>query len=263
MSVLPAAEFDRLAVNFEKIELKLGAVLYEAGEALRYVYFPATCIVSLLYVMEDGKSAKIAVIGNDGIVGIAVFLGGKSMPNRAVVHCAGYAYRLKAQQLMNEFTRCGGRRSGNLKNILLRYTQDLITQMIQTAACNRHHSVDQQLCRWLLLSLDRLSSNELVMTPKLIADMLGVCREGVTEAAGNLQSAGLISYSRGRIEVLNKPGLEARVCECYQTVKTKTKFKRLLPLSFPHDSVGEHAKPEEAVNANLLTLTNNRRFPSG
>jgi CRP-like cAMP-binding protein len=202
--------------------MKLGDVLYEPGIQLRYVYFPTTSIVSLLYVMEDGASAEIAIVGNEGILGISLFMGGETTPSRAVVQSAGYGFRLKAQHLKNEFGRFGP-----LLHLLLRYTQALITQMAQTAVCNRHHSVDQQLCRWLLLSLDRLASNELTMTQELIANMLGVRREGVTEAAGKLQDAGLIRYRRGRITVLDRPGLEARSCECYAVVKAE--FDRLLP----------------------------------
>jgi CRP-like cAMP-binding protein len=207
--------------------MPLGKVLYESGDELHHAYFPTTCIVSKLYVMENGASAEIAVIGNDGIIGVSLFMGGGTMPNRAVVQSEGYAYRLRAHLLIQQFDRSGGRRSGALHHLLLRYTQALITQMSQTAACNRHHSVDQQLCRWLLLSLDRLATNELIMTQELIANMLGVRREGVTEAAGKLQKAGLIDYHRGHITVLDRPGLEARVCECYQVVKTE--FDRLLP----------------------------------
>jgi CRP-like cAMP-binding protein len=202
--------------------MRLGDVLYESGSELRHVYFPTTAIVSLLYVMLDGASAEIAVVGNEGIIGVALFMGGETMPNRAVVQSAGHAYRLKGQLLKQEFNR-----SGELQHLLLRYTQALLTQMAQTAVCNRHHSLDQQLCRWLLLSLDRLPSNELVMTQELIANMLGVRREGVTEAAGNLQKAGLIAYRRGRITVLDRAGLEARACECYAVVKKE--FDRLLP----------------------------------
>lgn len=227
LGVLVSDEFERLSVNLELVPMPLGKVIYESGDKLSHAYFPTTCIVSLLYVMENGSSAEIAVVGNDGIIGVALFMGGGTMPNRAVVQSAGYAYRLKANHLMLEFDRFGGRRYGSLHDLLLRYTQALITQMAQTAVCNRHHSVDQQLCRWLLLSIDRLTTNELIMTQELIANMLGVRREGVTEAAGNLQQAGLIHYSRGRITVLNRPGLEARVCECYQVVKTE--FERLLP----------------------------------
>jgi CRP-like cAMP-binding protein len=202
--------------------MTLGAVLYESGNELRHVYFPTTSIVSLLYVMLDGASAEIAVVGNEGIIGVALFMGGETMPNRAVVQSAGYAYRLKGQLLKQEFNR-----SGELQHLLLRYTQALLTQMAQTAVCNRHHSLDQQLCRWLLLSLDRLPANELVMTQELIANMLGVRREGVTEAAGKLQKAGLIAYRRGHITVLDRAGLEARSCECYAVVKQE--FDRLLP----------------------------------
>jgi CRP-like cAMP-binding protein len=222
LAALPSAESERLYPYLELVELPLGEVLYESGDQLQHVYFPATSIVSLLYVMADGASAEIAVVGNEGIIGIAVFMGGETMPNRAVVQSAGYAYRQKGQLLKEEFNR-----AGELQHLLLRYTQALLTQMSQTAVCNRHHSVDQQLCRWLLLSLDRLPSNELTMTQELIANMLGVRREGVTEAAGKLQSAGLIHYSRGRIIVFDRPLLEARACECYRVVKTE--FDRLLP----------------------------------
>jgi CRP-like cAMP-binding protein len=222
LDALPEPEFQRLAPHLELVKMPLGEALYESGGKLQYVYFPTTCIVSLLYVMEDGASAEIAVVGNEGILGISLFMGGDTTPSRAVVQSAGFGYRLKAQLLKDEFNR-----AGPLLRLLLRYTQALITQMAQTAVCNRHHSVEQQLCRWLLLSLDRLSSDELTMTQELIADMLGVRREGVTESAGKLQRAGLIIYSRGHIKVLNRPGLEKRVCECYQVVKTE--FDRLLP----------------------------------
>jgi CRP-like cAMP-binding protein len=222
LGALPAAEYQRLSSHLELVEMPLGKVIYESGGELSYAYFPTTCIVSLLYVMENGTSAEIAVVGNEGLIGIALFMGGGSMPNRAVVQSAGYAYRLRGLVMQQEFERYGP-----LLRLLLRYTQALITQMAQTAVCNRHHSVDQQLCRWLLLSLDRLPGNELTMTQELIANMLGVRREGVTEAAGKLQKAGLIDYSRGHITVLDRPGLEARVCECYQVVKAE--FDRLLP----------------------------------
>ena len=202
--------------------MPLGEALYESGGQLRHVYFPTTSIVSLLYVMEDGASAEIAIVGNEGILGISLFMGGDTTPSRAMVQSGGYAYRLKADLLKTEFGRFGPS-----MHLLLRYTQALITQMAQTAVCNRHHSVDQQLCRWLLLSLDRLQSNELTMTQELIANMLGVRREGVTEAAGKLQAAGLINYRRGTITVLDRPGLEKQACECYQVVKTE--FDRLLP----------------------------------
>jgi CRP-like cAMP-binding protein len=222
LDALPAGDYARLKSHLELIPLELGKVLYEPGARLRYVYFPTTCIVSLLYVMEDGASAEIAVVGNEGMLGISLFMGGETTPSHAVVQSAGFGVRLKAQLLKDEFARFGP-----MMHLLLRYTQALITQMAQTAVCNRHHSVDQQLCRWLLLSLDRLASNELSMTQELIANMLGVRREGVTEAAGKLQDAGLIHYQRGRITVLDRPGLEARSCECYRVVKTE--FDRLLP----------------------------------
>jgi len=227
LAVLPETVCEHLFAHLEPVPLPLGEALYESGDRLNHVYFPTTAIVSLLYVMENGASAEIAVVGNEGIVGIALFMGGETMPNRAVVQSAGHAYRLKGQVLQQEFNRSGGRRRGVLQHLLLRYTLALLTQMAQTAVCNRHHSVDQQLCRWLLLSLDRLPSNELSMTQELIANMLGVRREGVTEAAGKLQGAGLIHYSRGHITVLDRPGLEARVCECYEVVRKE--FRRLLP----------------------------------
>ena len=227
LAALPADEYARLAQQLELIPLALGDVLYESGAPMHHVYFPTDSIVSLLYVMEDGASAEIAMVGNEGVVGISLFMGGETTPSRAVVQCAGHAYRLTSQALKDEFDRVGGRRSGALHNLLLRYTQALLTQMAQTAVCNRHHSLDQQLCRWLLLSLDRLPANELDMTQELIANMLGVRREGVTEAAGNLQRAGVIEYRRGHITVLDRPGLEARSCECYVVVKRE--FDRLLP----------------------------------
>jgi CRP-like cAMP-binding protein len=222
LAALPTEDYKRLLQHLEFVPMPLGDVLYESGIELRHVYFPTTAIVSLLYVMLNGASAEIAIVGNEGIIGVALFMGGETMPNRAVVQSAGHAYRLKGQLLKNEFGR-----SGELQHLLLRYTQALLTQMAQTAVCNRHHSLDQQLCRWLLLSLDRLPSNELTMTQELIANMLGVRREGVTEAAGNLQRAGLITYRRGKITVLNRVGLEARACECYDVVKKE--FDRLLP----------------------------------
>lgn len=222
LAALPDDEYDRLLPNLELTPMPLGLVLYESGTQMRHVYFPTTAIVSLLYVMEDGSSAEIAVVGNEGIVGVSLFMGGETTSSRAVVQSAGAAYRLKGQLLKNEFFR-----AGPMQRLLLRYTQALLTQMSQTAVCNRHHSLDQQLCRWLLLSLDRLPTNELVMTQELVANMLGVRREGVTEAAGNLQRAGLIEYQRGRITVLDRAGLEARVCECYAVVKRES--DRLLP----------------------------------
>jgi len=222
LAVLPRLEAERLFPRLEPVPLALGAVLYESGDRLHHVYFPTTSIVSLLYELENGSSAEIAVVGNEGIVGIALFMGGDTMPNRAVVQSEGHAYRLPGHVLKEEFKRAGA-----LQHLLLRYTLALLTQMAQTAVCNRHHTVDQQLCRWLLLSLDRLPVNELTMTQELIANMLGVRREGVTEAAGKLQAAGLIEYNRGRITVLDRQGLEARVCECYAVVRKE--FSRLLP----------------------------------
>jgi CRP-like cAMP-binding protein len=222
LGVLPPAVLERLLPHLKLITMKLGDVLYESGSSMRHVYFPTTAIVSLLYMLADGASAEIAVVGNEGIIGIALFMGGETTTNRAVVQSAGYAYRMPGQILKDEFTR-----AGPMQHLLLRYTQVLITQMAQTAVCNRHHSVDQQLCRWLLLSLDRLSSNDLVMTQELIANMLGVRREGVTEAAGRLQENGLIHYSRGRITIIDRIGLEARCCECYAVVKRES--DRLLP----------------------------------
>ena len=222
LSVLPRADLDRIGPYLVPVELPLGKVLCESGGKLSNVYFPTTAIVSLLSVMENGASAEIAVVGNEGIVGIALFMGGETMTNRIVVQSAGMAYQLKDKILKQEFER-----SGALQHLLLRYTMALLAQMAQTAVCNRHHSVDQQLCRWLLLSLDRLPTNELTMTQELIANMLGVRREGVTEAAGKLQTARLIDYSRGRITVLDRPGLEGRVCECYKVVRDE--FSRLLP----------------------------------
>lgn len=222
LAVLKKEDYERVAAHLQLVPMPLGDVLYESGGTLDWVYFPTDSIISLLYVMEDGASAEIAVVGNEGIVGIALFMGGQTMPNRAVVQSEGKAYRLKGTILTQEFDR-----SGAVQHLLLRYTLALLTQMAQTAVCNRHHSVDQQLCRWLLLSLDRLPSNQLSMTQELIANMLGVRREGVTDAAGKLQKAGLIDYHRGHITVLDRPGLEARVCECYDVVRTE--FRRLLP----------------------------------
>jgi CRP-like cAMP-binding protein len=217
LAALPDADFDRLVPHLEQVPLELGWALYEAGGPQDYIYFPTASIVSLLYVMNDGSSAEIAVVGNEGVVGVALFMGGESTPSRAVVQSAGFAHRLKGDVLKEEFER-----AGRLQHLLLRYTQALITQMAQTAVCNRHHAVEQQLCRWLLLSLDRLPSNELTMTQELIANMLGVRREGVTEAAGKLQAAGVIHYSRGKITVLDRPKLEARACECYAVVKRES-----------------------------------------
>jgi CRP-like cAMP-binding protein len=226
LAALPAADYQRLLPHLEPVALPLGLVIFESGTKLRHLYFPTSGIVSLLYAMESGASTEIAVIGNEGVVGIAMFMGGESTPGRAVVQSAGHGYRLKAAALKTEFSL-----GGPLQQLLLRYTQALIAQMTQTAVCNRHHNVDQQLCRWLLLSLDRLPSNKLAMTQELIANMLGVRREGVTEAAGHLQDAGLIQYSRGRITVIDRPGLEKRVCECYAVVRRE--MERLLPGNAP------------------------------
>jgi CRP-like cAMP-binding protein len=222
LASLPIAEWQRWAPLLELVEMPLGRVLYESGRPLAHVYFPVDAIVSLLYVMEDGSSAEIAVVGNEGLVGISLFMGGETTPSRAVVQSAGRGFRLEAQAMKKEFNR-----AGPVLHLLLRYTQALITQMAQTAVCNRHHSLDQQLCRWLLLSLDRLPGSELRMTQELIANMLGVRREGVSEAALKLQSAGLIRYARGHITVTDRPGLEQRACECYAVVKKE--YDRLLP----------------------------------
>lgn len=222
LAALPAADLERVTNRLKLVSLPLGHALYESGSRQRAVYFPTTAIVSLLYTLADGSSVEIAVVGNEGIIGVSLFMGGETTPSRAVVQSAGYAYRLPSKFLKQEFTL-----GGPMQHLLLRYTQALLTQMAQTAVCNRHHSLDQQLCRWLLLSLDRLAGNELVITQELIANMLGVRREGVTEAAGNLQNAGLIKYSRGRITVLDRAGLEERTCECYAVVKKE--FDRLLP----------------------------------
>ncbi len=222
LAALPETEWQRWLPQLESVDMLLGQVLYESGSNIEHVYFPTTAIVSLLYVMENGSSAEIAVVGNEGIVGISLFMGGESTPSRAVVQSAGHGFRLNAETMKSEFNR-----AGPVLHLLLRYTQALITQMSQTAVCNRHHSLDQQLCRWLLLSLDRLEGTDLVMTQELIANMLGVRREGVTEAAYTLQVAGLIRYARGHITVLDRKGLENRVCECYGVVKKE--YDRLLP----------------------------------
>ena len=222
LAALPESELQRWLPLLEPVDLPLGEVLYESGAPIPFVYFPTNAIVSLLYVLEDGASAEIAVVGYEGLVGVSIFMGGGSTPSRAVVQSAGSGYRMRADAMKAEFAH-----SGPVVHLLLRYTQALITQMAQTAVCNRHHSLDQQLCRWLLLSLDRLQGNELVMTQELISNMLGVRREGVTEAALQLQASGLIRYTRGRITVLDRPGLEKRTCECYAVVKKE--YDRLLP----------------------------------
>ena len=221
LAAVPGEVFDRLAHHLELVAMPLGEVLYESGGKLHHVYFPTTSIVSLHYVMENGASAEIAGVGNEGVVGISLFMGGDTTPSRATVQTAGYGYRLKERLMMEEFNR-----AGPMMRLMLRYTQALITQMSQTAVCNRHHSMEQQMCRWLLSTLDRLPSQELIMTQELIASMLGVRREGITETAGELQRAGLISYRRGHITVLNRAGLEERSCECYNVVKNE--FRRLL-----------------------------------
>jgi CRP-like cAMP-binding protein len=226
LAALPVKARGRLLPHLELVDMAVGMVVYESGESTRQVYFPTNSIVSLLYVMENGAPAEISVVGNEGIVGIAVFMGGESTTSRAIVQSSGHAYRLAGQRLKDEFNR-----HADLQVLMLRYTQALITQMAQTAVCNRHHTIDQQLCRWLLLSLDRLRSNELTMTQELIANMLGVRREGVTEAAGKLQRLGVINYHRGRIEVLDRKRLEALSCECYGVVKQET--DRLLPYARP------------------------------
>jgi CRP-like cAMP-binding protein len=222
LAALPEAEAARWQEGLKPVQLDLGMVIYESGRQQQFVYFPTTSIVSLLYVLEDGSSAEIAVVGKEGVVGVSIFMGGGSTPSRAVVQSAGQGYRLSAHLMKEEFER-----AGPVLHLLLRYTQALITQMAQTAVCNRHHSLDQQLCRWLLLSLDRLEDSELMMTQELIANMLGVRREGVTEAAIKLQRAGLIRYARGHITVLDRPGLEHRACECYDVVRKE--YQRLLP----------------------------------
>jgi len=223
LAALSAAEQARIFPHLRLVSMPLGKVLYESGDLLRHVYFPTDCIVSLLYVLADGASAEISVVGNEGLLGIALFMGGETTPSRAIVQSSGHAYRLVSHTLKDEFHR-----GGELQLLLLRYTQALITQMAQTAVCNRHHSVDQQLCRWLLLSLDRLSSDQLTMTQELIANMLGVRREGVTEAAGKLQKLGVIRYRRGKITVLDRPRLEKLCCECYAVVRKES--DRLLPV---------------------------------
>jgi CRP-like cAMP-binding protein len=222
LRALPEAEYDRIAAHLKLVPMPLGMALYESGVALRHIYFPTNCIVSLLYGLENGASAEIAVVGNEGAIGVSLFMGGESTPSRAIVQSAGQAYRLPGRRLKEEFDR-----HGQMLHILLRYTQSLLTQMFQTAVCNRHHSLEQQLCRWLLLSLDRLPSNELIMTQELIANMLGVRREGVTEAAGKLQALEIIRYSRGKITVLDRPRLEGMSCECYAVVRKET--DRLAP----------------------------------
>lgn len=227
LATLSGVELARIEPHLESVELSLGDVVYESGRELSHVYFPTTSIVSLLYVLENGASAEIAVVGREGVVGVSIFMGGATTPNRAVVQSAGDAYRMPARMMQEEF-----RRGGTMQHLMLRYTQSLLTQMAQTAVCNRHHSVDQQLCRWLLFSIDRLDRPEIDTTQELISNMLGVRREGVTEAAGKLQRAGVINYRRGHIKVLDRAALENMSCECYQVVRRET--ERLLPLVAPH-----------------------------
>jgi CRP-like cAMP-binding protein len=239
LAALPAADWARMEVDLEPCWLPLGQAMYESGAQLSHIYFPTTAIVSLLYVLMDGSSVEMAVVGREGLVGVALFMGGDTTPSRAVVQSAGWSYRMTGRLLKEEFSRTGA-----MAQILLRYTQALLTQMAQTAVCNRHHTIDQQLCRWLLLSLDRLETDQVEMTQDLIANMLGVRREGVTDAAGKLQSAGLISYRRGLINVLDRPGLELRCCECYAVVKRE--YDRLLsPANF--DATGAFASPHPAA----------------
>jgi CRP-like cAMP-binding protein len=242
LAALPADAQHRLFPHLELVFMPLGTVLYESGDALRFAYFPTDAIVSLLYVMENGASAEISVVGNDGFAGVALFLGGDSTPSRAVVQSAGYSYRLIGECLKEELNR-----HSKMLMLMLRYTQSLITQMAQTAVCNRHHTIDQQLCRWLLLSLDRLPSNQLTMTQELIANMLGVRREGVTDAAGKLHRLGVIEYSRGHITVLDRPKLEQLVCECYGVVKKEA--DRLLPTIHPHHHVQSEMTPDRERQA--------------
>jgi CRP-like cAMP-binding protein len=247
IAALPANVQERLLPNLELVALPLGKVLYESGDTLRYVYFPVDCIVSLLYIMENGDSAEISVVGKEGIIGVALFMGGDSTPSRAVIQSGGYAYRMVGQKFKDEFNRYT-----EMLMLLLRYTQSLITQMAQTAVCNRHHSINQQLCRWLLLSLDRLPSNRLTMTQELIANMLGVRREGVTEAAGKLQKLGVIEYSRGQITVLDRLHLEKLSCECYAVVKKET--DRLMPCPITLAAV---IRPSDDLRVIKLSAINN------
>ena len=242
LAALPDSEFQVLLPDLEPADMTLGQVMYESGDTMTHAYFPTTAIVSLLYVMESGASAEIGVVGNEGVVGISLFMGGSSTPSRAVVQSAGQGFRLKSRIVKEQFDR-----AGPLMHLFLRYTQALITQMSQTAVCNRHHTLDKQLCRWLLLSLDRLPGRNLLMTQELIANMLGVRREGVTEAALKLQRAGLIQYSRGHIEVLDRPGLEERSCECYKVVKDE--YDRLLPALKTTNVPRRHSREATSAHA--------------
>ncbi len=242
---LSATARERIYPHLQLVPMPLGKVLYEPGDTLRHVYFPVNTIVSLLYVLEDGASAEISVVGNEGLIGVALFMGGETTPSRAIVQSAGHAYRLVGARLKDEFHL-----NGEMQMLLLRYTQALLTQMAQTAVCNRHHSVDKQLCRWLLLSLDRLDSNQLVMTQELIANMLGVRREGVTEAAGKLQKLGVIKYTRGQITVLDRPGLEQLCCECYAVVKKETdRLEHLIAGLVPDVDLRRHARQRFVISA--------------
>lgn len=228
LGALPVETYERLSSDLELVPMPCGKVLYESGSELRYAYFPTTCIVSNVYVVEDGRSSELAVVGHEGFIGLGIFMGGRTMPHQAVVSNAGYAYRIQRQLFINEFeSRHGGDNDQSLFQLLLRYIQALITQIAQTAACNRHHSIYQQLCRWLLLNLDRQASNQILVTHDYLANMLGVRRESITDAAGKLQQKGLISYGRGRLSVLNRQGLEAQVCECYHVITAE--FERLIP----------------------------------
>ncbi|MDP3839066.1 MAG: Crp/Fnr family transcriptional regulator [Methylococcales bacterium] len=240
LDALNADQYERLFPHLELVSLPLGEVLYESGCQLNYVYFPITCIVALLYLTENGTSTEIAVIGNEGFIGIALFMGGGTMTHRAMVVSEGYAYRIRTHLILQEFNRFEERPNGALHRLLLQYIQALMTQISQTAVCNRHHTVNQQLCRWLLLSLDRLPDNKITMTQELIANMLGVRRESVTDAAGKLQHAGMIDYHRGHITVLDRLGLEAQVCECYQVVKDE--FSRLIPALYVRPPVTSHSR---------------------
>ena len=256
---LPTAEFEHIAPHLELVAMPLGEILYESGSQLKYVYFPTTAIVSLHYGTENGASSEIAGVGNEGVLGISLFMGGNTTLGRAIVSTGGYAYRLKARVLMEEYNRVGGRRAGAMQHMLLRYTQALITQVSQTAVCNRHHTVEQQLCRWLLLTLDHMPSNELTMTQELISSMIGVRREGITEAAGHLQQAGLIRYRRGHITVLDRSGLESRVCECYAVVKNE--FDRLLPSVQNHQAIYSAAHPNPSSRLRAVKARKNGAYP--
>jgi CRP-like cAMP-binding protein len=248
LDALPNEEYERLLPYLELVPMELGKVLHESGAQAGYAYFPTTCLISLYYNLENGASSEVALVGNEGMVGIALFMDGGIMLNRAAVVSAGYAYRLQGQQFARE-----SKQNLPLLKLLLRYTQALITQLAQTAVCNRHHTIDQQLCRFILLSLDRLAGSDLMMTQELIASMLGVRRESVSEAIGKLQRAGLVAYHRGRLTVLNRPGLEARVCECYQVVKTE--FDRLLPMTPRQEPSTSHNRALSSIENHEMNLS--------